>query len=116
MSSYTNSSVIEERLIESNRIKQKFPGRIPVIVERCKNNKLIPDIDKNKFLVPGDLNVAQFIYIIRKRLSLPSEVALFFFIKGILPTTGTLMKELYSIYKDSDGFLYAQYSGENTFG
>ena len=35
---------------------------------------------------------------------------------GILPTTSTLMRELYGMYKDHDGFLYAQYSGENTFG
>lgn len=105
-----------ERVLESKRITEKFPGRVPVIVERSPRDKLMPELDKEKFLVPCDLSVAQFIYIIRKRLTLRSEVALFLFVNGVLPTTSTLMRELYSMYKDPDGFLYAQYSGENTFG
>lgn len=116
MVSYKEKISFEERCTESRRIIEKFPGRIPVIVERSSRDNAVPRLDKEKFLVPCDLTTAQFVYIIRKRLSLPSEMALFLFINGVLPTTGTLLKELYSIYKDRDGFLYAQYSGENTFG
>lgn len=106
----------QDRYDESKRIREKFPGRVPVIVERSPREHTIPELEKEKFLVPNDLSIAQFIYIIRKRITLPSETALFLFINGILPTTTTLMRELYSMYKDQDGFLYAQYSGENTFG
>ena len=35
-----------------NRILEKFPDKIPVIVEQGKSDKL-PKIDKSKFLVPG---------------------------------------------------------------
>lgn len=107
----------EDRLDESTRIRNKFPGRIPLIVERARtSDKRIPLLDKEKFLVPKDLTVAQFLFIVRRRLTLPSEIALFLFINGTLPTTGTLMSELYAIHCDRDGFMYAQYSGENTFG
>lgn len=107
----------EDRLNESQRIREKFPGRIPVIVERSGNSGVaIGTIDKNKFLVPGDLTVSQFVFIIRKRLSMPSEQALFVFVDDTLPTTGTLLRELYVMFKDHDGFLYMKYSGENTFG
>ena len=105
------------RVEESRRIREKFPGRCPVIVEKSKrSNNDIPKVDKNKFLVPMDLTLGQFIYVIRKRLVLPPEKALFIFINNTLPGTGALMRELYTQYADLDGFLYVQYGGENTFG
>lgn len=116
MSDYKSQHTFESRLEESTRIKEKFPGRIPVIVERCKVTSNIPDIDKKKFLVPSDLSVSQFIFIIRKRIQLPSEMALFLFVNQTLPTTSTLIRELYEEHQNPDGFLYMEYSGENTFG
>jgi len=105
------------RVEESRRIREKFPGRCPVIVEKSKrSNNDIPKVDKNKFLVPMDLTVGQFIYVIRKRLVMPPEKALFLFVNSTLPGSGMLMRELYTQYADLDGFLYIQYGGENTFG
>ena len=106
----------EERLDESRRIKEKVPGRIPIIVERAAKAGSLPAIDKNKFLVPGDLTVSQFVFVVRKRLALGPEQSLFLFCAGSLPTTGTLLRELYATYSDSDGFLYLVYAAENTFG
>ncbi len=76
----------------------------------------MPDIDKAKFLVPSDLTVGQFVYVIRKRLSLASDRALFLFVGNVLPPTSQLMRECYQQHADSDGFLYVRYSGESTFG
>lgn len=76
----------------------------------------VPDIDKAKFLVPSDLTVGQFVYVIRKRLSLPSDRALFLFLGNVLPPTSQLMSEAYAQHADEDGFLYVRYSGESTFG
>ena len=110
----------EARAAESARIKEKFAGRVPVIVERAPRSA-VPDIDKSKFLVPADLTVGQFCFIVRKRLSLPPESALFVFVvsaKGAttLPPTGQLIRELYAASGDPDGFLYCLYAGESTFG
>ncbi len=116
MGDFKTMHSFENRLEESTRILEKFPGRIPIIVEKSKTSQNIATIEKQKFLVPSDLSVTQFIYIIRKRLELKSETALFLFVNGTLPTTSTFMRELYSIHKDLDGFMYVQYSGENTFG
>lgn len=110
------ANTFEARLEESRRIRDKFPGRVPVIVERGQRSTSVPQIDKQKFLVPGDLTVSQFIFVIRKRLNLPAEQALFLFIGNTLPTTGMLIRELHSLYADADGFLYATYCGENVFG
>ena len=53
---------------------------------------------------------------IRKRISLEPEKAIFCFIDDIIPSTNTLMTELYDKHCDEDGFLYVFYTGENTFG
>ena len=34
----------------------------------------------------------------------------------ISPAAAALMSSIYEDHKDEDGFLYIQYSGENTFG
>ncbi|RYE84269.1 MAG: hypothetical protein EOO65_02565 [Methanosarcinales archaeon] len=76
----------------------------------------VPMVDKQKFLVPGDLTVGQFVYVIRKRLALPPEKALFVFVGNTLPTTGSLLREVYAQFADEDGFLYVVYASESTFG
>lgn len=107
----------ETRAAEAERIRAKFPGRVPVIIEISpRADKTMPTIDKNKFLVPGDLTLGQFVFVVRKRLVLPQEKALFVFVGNSLPTTGSLMRELFGSHRDRDGFLYMSYCGENTFG
>ncbi|KAK6919359.1 Autophagy protein Atg8 ubiquitin-like, partial [Dillenia turbinata] len=114
------------RQAEAARIREKYPDRIPVIVERAEKSD-IPDIDKKKYLVPADLTVGQFVYVVRKRIKLSPEKAIFIFVKNILPPTGgvtnhsmdskpAMMSAIYEENKDEDGFLYMTYSGENTFG
>ena len=79
-------------------------------------NSQIPEIDKRKFLVPNDISVAQFMWIIRKRIQLPSEKAIFLFVNKTIPQSSSTMGQIYTSHKDEDGFLYIAYSGENTFG
>lgn len=105
----------EKRKSESTRILQRFKDRLPVICEKVENSD-IQEIDKRKYLVPGDLTVGQFVYVVRKRIKLPSEKAIFIFVNDILPPTAALMSTVYEEHKDEDGFLYVLYSGENTFG
>lgn len=115
MSNFKSKHTFEKRVQESTRILEKYPDRIPVIVEKAPTANL-KSIDKNKYLVPSDLTVGQFIYIIRKRLSLKQQEALFVFINNILPPANGMISTVYNQYKDNDGFLYIIYSGENTFG
>ena len=105
----------EQRAFESSRIRAKYPDRIPVIVEKSPKSD-VPELDKKKYLVPSDLTVGQFVYVIRKRVKLSAEKAIFVFVNNALPPTASLMSTIYEENKDEDGFLYIQYSGENTFG
>jgi len=113
---YRSDNSFEKRFNESKGILEKYPNRIPVIVEKFKKCKDIVDIDKNKYLVPEDLTVGQFIFVIRKRLKLTAEKAIFLFINNKLMPTHELMRSVYNNEKDDDNFLYVVYSSENTFG
>lgn len=68
--------------------------RIPVIVEKAAGSD-IPDIDKKKYLVPTDLTVGQFVHVIRKRIKLTPEKAIFIFVNNVLPPTAALMSTIY---------------------
>eukprot|EP00244_Chara_vulgaris_P003795 TRINITY_DN1714_c0_g1_i1.p1 TRINITY_DN1714_c0_g1~~TRINITY_DN1714_c0_g1_i1.p1 ORF type:complete len:129 (-),score=31.66 TRINITY_DN1714_c0_g1_i1:34-420(-) len=114
-SSFKQEHALEKRQAEAARIREKYPDRIPVIVEKAEKSD-IPDIDKKKYLVPADLTVGQFVYVIRKRIKLSPEKAIFIFVENVLPPTAALMSSIYEDHKDEDGFLYITYSGENTFG
>lgn len=105
----------DQRKREASNIRAKYMERVPVIVEKSIDSD-IAAIDKNKFLAPVDLTLGQFMYIIRRRMKLPSEKALFVFVKNHIPIQSVLMSSLYDEYKDVDGFLYMTYAGENTFG
>eukprot|EP00501_MAST-03F_sp_TOSAG23-6_P000687 GSMAST32.ASY1.ANO1.714.1 assembled CDS len=115
MSKFKAEHTFDKRKAEATRIRSKYPDRIPVICEKAERTD-IPDIDKKKYLVPADLTVGQFVYVIRKRIELPPEKAIFVFIDNVLPPTASLMSAIYEEQKDEDGFLYITYSGENTFG
>lgn len=41
-----------------------------------------------RYLVPADLSVGQFVYVVRKRIKLEAEKAIFVFVKNTLPPTG----------------------------
>ena len=107
---------LQERIQSVYTIFKKYPDRIPVCVYKNKGSNA-PDIDKEKYLVPGDLTVGQFLYVIRKRIKLKPEEALYIYFNGNLVNTGVTIKEVYYTHKDKDDeMLYALYATENTFG
>lgn len=107
---------LQQRQSESKRILEKYPNRIPVIIEKSHQCKKIGLVDKNKYLIPKDLTLGQLMYVIRKRLSITSEQGIFLFINNtMIPVTQT-MDLIYKNNHDEDNFLYIVYAGENTFG
>ena len=108
----------ESRFEESKRIKDKYPDRIPIICEKIDNKKNdeLPTIDKIKYLVPTNLTISQFLFVIRRKMQLPAEKAIFLFVGNTIPSSSVFISNIYSQHKDLDGFLYITYSGENVFG
>ena len=114
MFDYKINNDFEYRLNESKRIIEKNPNKIPIIIE--KSDKCDFQIDKNKYLVPSDFKIQQLIYVIRKRIKIKDSETIFIYINNILPQSNTLIGDIYQDNKDEDGFLYINFSKENTFG
>lgn len=107
----------KERKEDADRVLNKYPDRVPIICERNKRaSKDCPNIDKKKFLVPKDLTMGQFLYVIRHRLKLPSEKAIFLFASNLIVSGSANINEIYNLHADEDGFLYITYCLENVFG
>ena len=113
--SFKKKFPLVDRKSEATRILKKYPKRVPVIVEKSRSSD-INQLDKKKYLVPDDLTVGQFMYVIRKRLKLSPEKAMYMFTNNTLLPSASLITSAYDEYKDEDLFLYFTYSSESTFG
>merc|ERR1711868_265774 len=112
---YKEEHPLAKRRADGDKVRNRYPDRVPVIVEKSPKAR-VADVDKKKYLVPSDLTVGQFIYIIRKRIDLRPEEALFFFVNGAIPATSHTMGEVYQQNHDEDSFLYIMYSDESVYG
>ena len=114
--SFKEKFSFEDRKKEATRIQGQYPDRVPIIVEKDTRSKNAPDIDRRKFLVPVDLTIGQFLFIIRKRVNLPAEQGLFLFVNNNLMSCSSFISDVYAAQRDIDGFLYFSISGENVYG
>jgi GABA(A) receptor-associated protein len=101
---------------ESSNIRDRYPDRIPVIIERSNAASQVPLIDKIKYLVPNDLTVYHLSYIVRKRLKFRDQDALFLYCGTALLKSDSVMMNVYNNRKDPDDFLYITYAQESVFG
>jgi GABA(A) receptor-associated protein len=113
---YDKKRSFEERCKEVEEALEKYEGKIPVLVQRSSTSHL-PSLKQTKFLVPSEITVGQFLFIIRKRInSLKSSQSIWIFVDNSIPPSSTSMSELYNTHKSPDGFLRIVYCEENVFG
>ncbi|XP_062127311.1 gamma-aminobutyric acid receptor-associated protein [Drosophila sulfurigaster albostrigata] len=112
---FKKDHAFEKRRAEGDKIRRKYPDRVPVIVEQAPKTRY-NSLDKKKYLVPNDLTVGQFYFLIRKSINLRPDDALFFFVNSVIPPTSATMGLLYQEHHDKDYFLYLAYSDENIYG
>ena len=106
-------SDFEERRKASIKMREKYPDRCCIIVKKMEGAD-IPDIDRNKYLVPQTLSMGQFVYVIRKRLSLPQDKALFIYVGNILPSTSDTVGNVYNRAVVFEGDLW--HAADDYFG
>ena len=88
------------------------------------NNKKIPliidsklELSKNKFIVPRDMTISQFHYILSKKIKKNEKDSLILFVNNILPQQIDTLGSLYNLYKnDEDNYLHITVRKESTFG
>jgi len=118
MNELRNNKTFDERVLYSQKLLNKYPDRIPVIIEKNKNDKsgLLIDPTKTKYLIPKHLHISELIFLIRKNIKIDSSKAIFIFVDNILVPNNSDLDLIYLNHKNPDGFLYVSYSCENTFG
>ncbi|XP_013927409.1 PREDICTED: microtubule-associated proteins 1A/1B light chain 3C-like [Thamnophis sirtalis] len=102
---------------ETTEIRGKYPNKIPVVVERYRKEKTLPQLDRIKFLVSPDISMSQFLFTLRTRLSLTATQAFYLLVNNqTLPCPSLTLLEVYNDNKDEDGFLYMTYASQEMFG
>lgn len=116
---FKSAFTFEQRREKSAMVMQLHSGHIPVICEPCDtaSSVALPQLDKKKYLVHESLTVGQFMNVVRRRMHLPRDKALFILInKTTMAPVSSVMRDVYARHRDSDGFLYVSYAFENVFG
>lgn len=111
----------EQRVAEHQMLKDKYPNNVQVILQSDTITLI-----KTKYLIPNDLTTGQFLYFLRRKLTLRPEQAVFLFIEVIddkerkvssfLPRGGETVGEIYTNNYHTDGYLYIFIENESTFG
>jgi hypothetical protein len=109
---------LTERRAKSQRLLNKHPDRVPVVVERATSGTFVGELENSRFLLACDATVGGFMATIRKHVIANSSDGLYMFCgnKKVLVSGSNTFQHLYANYKDDDGFLYMLYAGENVFG
>lgn len=110
---FRNSQTTSQKQSTVQSLRLKYPEKIPVIIEAHQDISL----DKVKYLVPLDLLVYQFFYVIRKRLNFDESTSLFMFTEDNTLLKGSdSLSCIYNKYKNEDGFLYFKIVKEKSYG
>lgn len=102
-----------KRRAEAARQHEAHPDRCCVLVAPGEG---APSIDKHKYIVPKDMTVGGLVHVLRKRMEIRPEEALFLMSGSTLPMASQKMGDLHYSNRESDGFLYLRYTKESTFG
>lgn len=101
----------------NNQYRKQHPDRIPVVVQRHETSKL-PNIDRNKYLVPKEFTIGHFMFILRKRITLNKYQSIYLFLNNnyIPPSSMTLLELDDKFCKNKNDVLQFYFAEENTFG
>jgi GABA(A) receptor-associated protein len=116
---FKNEHTLEQRLEEYQRVINKYADRIPVIIEQFPNfyEKCFFSLEKNKYLIPIDFTIGQFMFLIRKQMKVDSLYVIYLLINDTIPSVSSSFGNLHKQYLDAeDGFLYIVMKNELTLG
>uniref|UniRef100_A0A8C6XW54 Uncharacterized protein n=1 Tax=Naja naja TaxID=35670 RepID=A0A8C6XW54_NAJNA len=95
-------------------IQIRFPYELLVILERYSKEKMLPALNRVKFLVPQDFTMGQFVAIIWNWMGLKSMQVFYFLVdsNNSLVNMSITVADVYATDKDEDSFLYMTYASQ----
>ena len=109
---FKKENSLKNRQFKLQNIKNNFPDKIPLIIQKYKNSKL-PEYQKDKFLVPDFFTINDLINFFKKRFNIGAEFELILYLNedNYVESKNLSITEIYDQYKDQeDGFLYLYYT------
>jgi GABA(A) receptor-associated protein len=101
----------QQRLDECQDVLTKHPGEIPIVLDKDPRCHL-PNVERQKFLVPPGLSMGQFVYVVRKRINLSPQEPLYITVNRRIIGLSAKMGDLHAQFGEEDGFLYGVYAAE----
>jgi hypothetical protein len=118
---YIDKFPFHQRLKYYDNLKNQYPDRFPVVIEKAPGSRLkFENSCLKKFLVPHKTTLGSFIVIIRNAINIPVHES-FWLIPAfdhsfILSPHNQFMSYFYNRYVSQDGFLYLHLREQNAFG
>lgn len=103
---------LHERITTSQKIKKKYRGRVPIIVDSSDNI----EFEKYKYIVSLESTVGEFLYELKRRIKLNPCESIFLLTNNTLLSNSDNISVIYKQFKSVDEFLYIIVSKENVFG
>jgi len=98
------------------RLLEKYPNKIPCIIQRDLRCNNIPNLKRKKYLLQKNIVVSDLLYYIRRQLTVPPHISVYILIGNSLPSLNQTLSLLYEEEKAADGLLYIYFATESTFG
>lgn len=107
--------LVEKMRREIDIVRNKFPFHVPILVH-CKSKEC--NLQKTKFLIHGNLTFAQFMMVLRKKITnLNSYQGIFLLVNNTMIPSYQTIDVIHSQHKDHEtGMLIVTACIENTFG
>jgi GABA(A) receptor-associated protein len=101
-----------------NTLLERNVGKIPVIVNFRYEDKIKYKLTsmEMKVLIDAEYTLTQMLFFLRRKIKLNSCDSCYLFVDRILVPQVMTMRDLYTKYKDKDGFLYMDLRFMETFG
>ena len=109
---FKRDNSLQKRQELSKGITEKYPDKIPVIIE-CRGDL---KLKKEKFIINKSAEWSYFLLIIRRFVEIKGDESLFTFVNNTMPPGSELIGNIYNRNVDKDGFLYCIVTKESTFG
>jgi hypothetical protein len=103
----------ETRSEVAANIREQYPDRYPVIVEKDPNARMFLHIEKKKYLAPGNITLSKFMKKVREHIEIQPQDPLAVMVEsGGMVSGNSKMSDIYEDFKDEDGFLYILVSSD----
>lgn len=118
---FKQNTHLRDRIRNSSVVIDKYyPNKVPVVIQKLARETYLPELKKNKFLIPGNMSYSSFLIYLRGVLTakLCPNTAIFLSTEnGHMMCSSDKMLNVYQRHSDNqDNFLYLFYCSENTFG